>query len=286
MGVNATEVSRLEFVEGFVMPRILVGKINLYYEIHGEGFPLVMIMGLGGPSAAWDKYIINTFSKEFRVVIFDNRGSGRSDVPEGDYSIEMLAGDVVGLMSALGLLRAHVLGVSMGGMVAIELALRYPERVDKLVLCCTSGGASRFIPPKGNAMEDIMGLMSGEPEEMLKRGLRLMYTPEFIAEHPERIEEFIQEMRASNVSYSPVGTMRQLRGIMGFDAHDRLHMIKIPTLIIAGKRDPLIPYENSIILAEEIPGSKIVLFEDAGHGLYSQKREEFCKIVIDFLKES
>ncbi|MEX2751827.1 MAG: alpha/beta fold hydrolase, partial [Candidatus Freyarchaeota archaeon] len=103
------------------MPRIPVGKINLYYEIHGEGAPLFMIMGLGGSSAAWDKYIINALSKEFRVVIFDNRGSGRSDVPEGDYSIDMLAEDVVGLMSALGVPCAHVLGVTMGGMVAIEL---------------------------------------------------------------------------------------------------------------------------------------------------------------------
>ncbi len=268
------------------MPKIRVGDINMYYEIHGDGFPLVMIMGLGGFSAAWDKYIINHFSKKFKVIIFDNRGAGNSDAPEGTYSIEMLAGDTAGLMTALNVSRAHILGLSMGGMIAMEFALRYPEKVEKLILCCTSGGASRFIPPKTDTMQNLMGLMSGEPEEMLKTGLRILYTEEFIAQNPDRIEEYIQEMRELNVSYSPEGTKRQLGGIMGFDAHDRLHTIKKPTLIIAGKKDILVPHENSQILAEEIPGSKIVLFDDAGHGLYSQKREEFCQIILDFLKSS
>ena len=266
------------------MPKVRVGDINMYYEIHGEGFPLVMIMGLGGPSAAWEKYIVEKFSKEFKVIIFDNRGTGHSDAPEGTYSIEMLAGDTAGLLTALDVTRAHVLGLSMGGMIAIEFALSYPERVEKLILCCTSGGVSRFVPPKSDSMQDLMGLMSGEPEEIMKTALRLLYTEEFIAQNPERIEEFIQEMRSSNVSYSPEGTKRQLGGIMGFDAHDRLHTIEKPTLIIAGKKDVLVPYENSQILSEEIPASKLVLFEDAGHGLYSQKREEFCQIVLDFLK--
>ncbi|MFB0562457.1 MAG: alpha/beta fold hydrolase [Candidatus Lokiarchaeia archaeon] len=268
------------------MPKVKVGDINMYYEIHGEGFPLVMIMGLGGPSAAWEKYIIDKFSEKFKVIIFDNRGTGHSDVPEEYYTIEMLADDTAGLMTALNVSRAHVLGLSMGGMIAIEFALKYPDRLGKLILCCTSGGASRFVPPKSDIMQDLTGLMSGEPEEVMKTALRILYPEEFIAQNPDRIEEFFQEMRKSNISYSPEGTKRQLGGIMGFDAHDRLYTIKKPTLIIAGKKDVLVPYENSQILAEEIPGSKLVLFDDAGHGLYSQKREEFCQIVLDFLKSS
>ncbi|MHA1261956.1 MAG: alpha/beta fold hydrolase [Candidatus Freyarchaeota archaeon] len=242
------------------MPRVRVGEIYLYYESHGEGFPLVMIMGLGGPVETWDRYIIDEFSREFRVIVFDNRGSGRSD----------------------GVERAHVLGVSMGGMIAIELALRRPEMVEKLVLCSTSGGVSRFVPPKMEVLESLKELTGGSPEDALEGLLRIMYTEDFIAEHPDRIKEFTQRVRSAQ--FSPEGFTRQLGAIMVYDAHGRLHNIKQPTLILAGKKDVLVPYENSVILSEEIPNSKLVLFDDAAHGLHSQKREEFCRIVLEFLK--
>lgn len=265
------------------MPKISVGKISMYYEIHGKGFPLVMIMGLGGPAAAWDRYIIEEFSKEFKVIIMDNRGTGQTDCPKENYTIDMLAEDTAGLMTALKVPRAHVLGVSMGGMISIKLALKHPEMVEKLVLGCTTGGVSRFVPPKADLMQSLSGLMSGDPSEALKAGLRILYTEDFIAEHPERIDELIEQMK--NSSFSAEGVMRQLAGISVYDAHDQLHTIKNPTLILAGKKDSLVPFENSQILSEEIPNSKLVLFEDAAHGFYSQKREEFCQIVLEFLKD-
>jgi pimeloyl-ACP methyl ester carboxylesterase len=273
-----------KIIGGFPLPRIRVGKINMYYEIHGDGFPLVMIMGLGGPSAAWDKYIIEEFSKEFKVIIMDNRGTGQTDCPKENYTIDMLAEDTAGLMVALKVPRAYVLGVSMGGMISIKLTLKYPEMVEKLVLGCTTGGVSRFIPPKADLMQSLSDLTSGDPEAALKAGLRILYTEDFIAEHPERIDELIEQMQGG--TYSPEGVMRQLAGISVYDAHDQLPTIEKPTLILAGKKDNLVPYENSQILAEEIPNSKLVLFEDAAHGFYSQKREEFCQIVLDFLRDS
>lgn len=266
------------------MPKISVGKINMYYEIHSDGFPLVMIMGLGGPAAAWDRYIVEEFSKEYKVIILDNRGTGQTDCPKENFTIDMLAEDTAGLMTALKVPRAHVLGVSMGGMISIKLALKYPEKVEKLVLGCTTGGVSRFIPPKADLMQSLGGLMSGDPEEALKAGLRILYTEDFIAEHPERIEELIEQMK--NSSFSAEGVMRQLAGISVYDAHDQLSTIRNPTLILAGKKDSLVPFENSQILAEEILNSKLVLFEDVAHGFYSQKREEFCQIVLEFLKDT
>ncbi|WXG42484.1 MAG: alpha/beta hydrolase [Candidatus Freyarchaeum deiterrae] len=260
-----------------------VGKINMYYETHGNGFPLVMIMGLGGPSAAWDKYIIDEFSKEFKVIILDNRGTGQTDCPKENYTVDMLAEDTAGLMNALKVTRAHVLGVSMGGMISIKLVLKHPEIVEKLVLGCTTGGVSRVVPPKADVMQSLSGLTSKDPKEALKAGLRILYTEDFIAEHPERIEEFIEQMKGG--TYSQEGVMRQLAGISVYDAHDQLPTIKNPTLILAGKEDHLVPYENSQILAEEIPNSKLVLFDGAAHGFYSQKREEFCQIVSEFLKD-
>ncbi|MEM2145884.1 MAG: alpha/beta hydrolase [Candidatus Jordarchaeaceae archaeon] len=265
------------------MPKILVGKINIYYEIHGSGFPLVMIMGLGGSSAAWDRYIVEEFSKKFRVIIFDNRGAGLTDCPKENYTIDMLAEDTAGLLKALNVPRAHVLGVSMGGMIAIKLTLKYPEMVEKLILGCTTGGGSRFIPPKTDAIQTLSGLMSKDPKEALNAGLHILYTKEFLSEHPERIEEFIEQMK--NSVFSVEGIMRQLAGISVYDAHDQLHTIKKPTLILAGKKDNLVPFENSQILSEKIPNSKLILFEDATHGFYSQKREEFCQIVLEFLKD-
>lgn len=265
------------------MPKIRVGEINIYYEIHGSGFPLVMIMGLGGSSAAWDRYIIEELSKKFRVIIFDNRGAGLTDCPKENYTIDMLAEDTAGLLKALNVPRAHVLGVSMGGMIAIKLVLKYPEMVEKLILGCTTGGVSRFIPPKTDVMQSLSGLMSGDLQEALRAGLRILYTEEFLSEHPERIEEFIEQMKNSFFSFE--GFMRQLAGISVYDAYDQLHTIKKPTLILAGGKDNLVPFENSQILSEEIPNSKLILFEDAAHGFYSQKREEFCQIVLEFLKD-
>jgi len=280
--IATSESVVLCFKGGVLLPRVRVGEIYLYYESHGDGFPLVMIMGLGGPVETWDKYIIDEFSREFQVIVFDNRGSGRSDVPEGSYTVEMLAEDTAGLMSVLGVERAHVLGVSMGGMIAIELALRHPEMVEKLVLCSTSGGVSRFVPPKMEVLKSLKELTGGSPEDALEGLLRIMYTEDFIAEHPDRIKEFIERVRGA--PFSTEGFTRQLGAIMVYDAHGRLHNIKQPTLILAGKKDVLVPYENSVILSEEIPNSKLVLFDDAAHGLHSQKREEFCRIVLEFLK--
>jgi pimeloyl-ACP methyl ester carboxylesterase len=270
-------------LEVFFLPKIKVGKINMYYEIHGEGFPLVMIMGLGGSAAAWDRYIIEEFSKEFKVIIMDNRGTGQTSCPKENYTIDMLAEDAAGLMKALKVSRAHVLGVSMGGMISIKLTLKHPEMVEKLVLGCTTGGVSRFSPPKADVMQSLSGLTSGDPEEALKAGLRILYTEDFLAEHPERVDELIEQMKGD--TYSVEGVMRQLAGISVYDAHDQLPTIKKPTLILAGKKDTLVPFENSQILAEEIPNSKLVLFDDAAHGFYSQKREEFCQIVSEFLKD-
>jgi pimeloyl-ACP methyl ester carboxylesterase len=155
--------------------------------------------------------------------------------------------------------------------------------VDKLILGCTSGGVSRFIPPKTSVMQILSGLMSGDPEEALRAGMRILYTEEFLSKHPERIDELVEQMK--NSSFSTEGIMRQLAGITVYDAYDQLHKIRKPTLILAGKKDTLIPFENSQILAEEIPNSKLILFEDAAHGFYSQKREEFCQIVREFLKD-
>ncbi|MEM3703331.1 MAG: alpha/beta hydrolase, partial [Candidatus Bathyarchaeia archaeon] len=122
------------------MPKIKVNDVNLYYEIRGQGFPFVMITGLGGNIDYWDIRLLDELSKRFKLVLFDNRGSGRSDVSDRQYTIKLLAEDTVGLMNALGIPKAHIFGLSMGGMIAQELALNFPEKVEKLILCSTFCG--------------------------------------------------------------------------------------------------------------------------------------------------
>ncbi len=120
------------------MPKVKVDGVNLYYEIHGDGFPLLMIQGLSENVYSWDSPVIDGLSKHLKTVIFDNRGVGRSDDLVGDLTIESMAADALGLMDALNISQAHILGHSMGGMIAQEIALKFPERVKKLVLCSTS----------------------------------------------------------------------------------------------------------------------------------------------------
>ena len=137
------------------MPKTKSNDINIYYEVHGKGFPLVMIMGLGGNVFQWDPTLIREMSKRYKTVIFDNRGAGRTDAPKIDYSPKMFADDTVRLMDELKMQKAHILGLSMGGGIAQEIALSYPQRLEKLILCCTSCGESRYIPQPPELIDRI-----------------------------------------------------------------------------------------------------------------------------------
>ncbi len=269
---------------GWRVPYAKVGDLNMYYEVYGEGFPLVMIMGLGANTNWWDPFLIEEFSKHFKVVIFDNRGAGRTDKPEVEYTIKMLADDTVGLMDHLGIKRAHILGVSMGGMIAQELALNYPERVEKLVLCVTSPGGGVAVPPKPEAMTVFtMDRSKMTDDEIARETIKVLYPEEYIREHPEVIEASIE--RVSKYPIPPGAFMRQVNAIMNFNAYDRLESINKPTLVVSGGKDILVPPENGKLIAEKIPNAKLVIFEDSGHGLITQERERFARLVIDFLLE-
>jgi pimeloyl-ACP methyl ester carboxylesterase len=255
----------------------------MYYEVHGEGFPLVMIMGLSANSDWWEPEIIEQCSQHFKTIIFDNRGAGRTDKPEIDYSIKMFADDTAGLMDVLNIDRAHVLGVSMGGMIAQELVLNYPEKVENLILGCTHCGGSKQI----FAAENILNLLTGSiedisPEEVLQKFLPYMFTEEFIQNNPGYIESFKQRALIAPISADPY--QRQINAIMGFNTYRRLKNIEAPTLVIHGKRGILVPTENGEILAEKIPGAKLLLLDNAAH-LYDQPdTDKVINSTLEFLK--
>lgn len=140
------------------MPKVRVNDIQMFYEVHGEGFPLIMIMGLTGNTNWWDPRWIQTLSEKFKIIAFDNRGAGRTDISDREYSIKLFADDTAGLMDALGIPRADVLGISMGGMIAQEFVLNYPEKVKKVVLCSTHCGGAKSV----QASEEVLGTLTAD----------------------------------------------------------------------------------------------------------------------------
>jgi 3-oxoadipate enol-lactonase len=263
------------------VPKVKVNDIQLYHEVHGQGEPLVLIMGLGANTNGWDMQI-PTFSREFQVIAFDNRGSGRSDKPTTPYSMRLFADDTAGLMDALGIASAYVYGQSMGGLIAQELALSYPQRVRMLVLGSTSCGGQQAIPALPEHLTLMAALNTLSVEEAAEKGLPLMYSEEFIA---RKRRELIARALAEAELRPPLDAFaRQVQAAVRYDAYDRLPEIRCPALIISGSDDKIVPAENSRILAERIPNAELVVLAKAGHGYLVECAEESNAIVIDFLR--
>jgi pimeloyl-ACP methyl ester carboxylesterase len=264
------------------MPKVKVNDIQMCYEVKGEGFPLVMIVGAEASLDWWNPHMIEELSKNFKVVTFDNRGTGRTDVSDKEFSIKLFADDTVGLMNVLGISQADILGWSMGGFVAQELALNYPEKVKKLILYSTSCGGVKSVPRSKEAAAMLMAVAHGgmSSEEAVRMYIRPFCTSEFIDNNPDFVELIIQRML--RVPTSPEVCMRQSRAIMSFDSYDRLPRIKVPTLILSGKRDITCPPENGSILAEAIPNAKLVFFEKSAHTL-NEDMEEVIHTITEFL---
>ena len=263
------------------MPKVKVNDIQLYYEMRGQGEPLVLIMGLGANTHGWDMQI-PTFSREFQVVAFDNRGSGRSDTPPTRYTIRLFAEDTAGLMDALSIASAHVYGQSMGGLIAQELALSYPQRVQTLVLGSTSCGGRQAVAALPEHLVLMASLNTLSPEEAAEKGLPLMYSDEFIAR--KRQELIAWSLAEAELRPPPDAFGRQVQAAVRHKAYDRLPQIRCPTLIISGSEDKIVPAENSRILAERIPNAELVVLPKAGHGYLVECAEESNAIVLDFLR--
>ncbi len=261
------------------MPKSKVNGIGIYYEIHGTGEPLVLIMGLRR-NIEWWYCQIPTLSKLFRVLAFDNRGAGRSDKPETDYSIRLFADDTAQLMEALGIENAHVLGVSMGGYIAQELAINYPEKVNRLILGCTSCGGNRAVMMSQERLSKFTANQGLNPGEILRKDMDIYFSDSFIQQHPEKIEDFV--VISLRYYQPPDAFLRQFNACLNHDTSNRLDHISAPTLILAGDDDPLVPSENSRILKELMPGAELEFFPGCRHCLFIEGAETFNKKVIAF----
>jgi 3-oxoadipate enol-lactonase len=263
------------------MPIVKANGINIYYEIHGKGEPLVLIAGYGSNSKSW---FCQTpiLSREYRVIIFDNRGAGRSDKPDYPYTMEMMADDVAGLLNAIGVKNAHILGISMGGAIAQEFAIRYPEKTLSLILGCTSCGGTHSKATDPTVRATLLSMGQLTPEESAKVLLPIVYTEEFIVSHKDIIAEQMKE----RFEYpTPAhGYANQAQAVMGHDTYDRLPQIKAPTLVIAGSADKLGHVENAEMMSSRIPNAELVILEKMGHGFCVEAAEKTNSIILDFLK--
>jgi len=258
-----------------------VNDIDIYFEIHGNGPPLVLIMGLRR-NAEWWYNQIPELSKHFTVVAFDNRGAGRSDKPETDYSIRLFADDTAGLMDFLNIPKAHVLGISMGGYIAQELAINYPDKIKGLILGCTSCGGKRAVHMSEDRIEKFQAIQGLSPEQILRKDMDLFFSDRFVREHPDRIEEFVQ---ISLRYYQPAHAFfRQFNACLKHDTADRVSEISAPTLIVTGDDDFLVPTENSFILEELMPDAILDLFPGCRHCFFMEDYATFNRYVIRFLQ--
>ena len=256
---------------------------HLYYEVYGEGEPLLLIMGLGANHLGWAAQV-PVYAQEFRVIVFDNRGTGQSDFPEGvDLTIPLMADDAAALLDFLGVDAAHVYGISMGGMIAQEMALRHPEKVRSLILGATSPGGPHAIAPDAQALQGLLDQGAAVDRAVNPALLEVLFSPAYLAEHGSELLEKLGGM-ADYPATSPEAYAAQLRAAARHDTYDRLPDIAAPTLVLHGTDDPLLPVGNARILAERIPGAKLVLFEGARHAYMLEKQAEADTAVLDFLR--
>jgi pimeloyl-ACP methyl ester carboxylesterase len=200
-----------------------------------------------------------------------------------EYSIALLADDTAALMDHVGFASAHIFGESMGGMVAQELALRHPQKVRSLVLGCTTSGGPKAVPLGGEALASAYSTESLSPEERGRALAEAAFTKGYLEYHPEIISTLIEARRRKPLD--PVAFAHRLKAAYAHDTYDRLPRLACPTLIITGKEDVLISWENSRILAERIPGAKLVLLEPAGHAFWVEQPERTREAILTFLRE-
>jgi pimeloyl-ACP methyl ester carboxylesterase len=263
------------------MPTLHANGIDIYYEVAGDGPPLLLIMGLGYGAWAWWRQV-PAFTPHHRVITFDNRGVGRTSQPDIPYTIPMLADDTAALLTALGIDRAHILGHSLGGWIAQELALSHPDLIDRLILCGTSFGGPNAIPVTPAALSVILN-RDGDIATLYRRGISVATSPDFRAAHSEIVDYLVtQRLAQAQPTYAYA---RQAAAGLTITSEDRLARITAPTLVVAGANDLVVPAANADLLADRIPHARVALLPGAGHLFPIEQPDRFNQTVLDFLHE-
>lgn len=266
------------------MPMIEVNQVQIACEVHGRGLPLVLIAGLGYDRWMWHK-MTPFLAEQFQVITFDNRGVGESDKPAGPYTAQMLADDTAGLLQALGIKQAVIMGHSMGGFVAQALAISNPDIVNKLILSATNFGGPRHIPITPEAMA-VLTDTSSDPLTRLRRGILISCAPGFEERQPTAVEDWLQYRAAHPIDLQGYQAQMGIGLALLAEAasfEQRLPQIHAPTLILFGEHDKVVPPGNARLLARQIPGSQVVILPGAGHFYPLETPEAASREVSQFV---
>lgn len=261
----------------------LNGRILAYDEVSPptpQG-TVLLLTGLGSKRLGWYQQL-PVFGQFYRTIAMDHRDTGDSDLATGPYTTADQADDAAGLLQALGVERAHIVGISMGGYIALELTLRHPELVQKLVLTGTSAGGPTHVPPGPETAALLLQNREGiDPGELAQRTYTRIMAPGYAEGHPEEMHRIA--LTARYHAQSAEAYRRQLQACLGHNVADRLQQIHVPTLVIHGEVDPLVPVANGQYLAEHIPGAQLIRYPDTGHIAIIERADDYNRAVLSFL---
>ncbi len=260
------------------MPYALSAGTKIYWEERGAGDPLLLIMGLGATHDLWHR-VVPWVAARYRTILLDNRGAGMSDAPVGPYGIAQMAEDAIAVLDAAGVARARVFGASMGGMIAQELALNHPDRVQSLILGCTACGGTQSVA----ADREVRAALAARATLPRAEAIRVMIPYTYDASTPrDRVEEDI--LLRIRTAMSNEAFAAQYQGIRSWaGTHERLAQLKMPVLVIHGETDRLVPPENGHIVARAIPRAELVMLPNASHIFFTDQPDVSKKAILEFL---
>jgi len=263
------------------MPRARVNGTPLYYERHGSGEPLLLITGFTISAAVFEP-VLDLYGERFECILYDNRGSGRSGSPLRPTSMAELAADAAGLLRELDIESAHACGLSMGGMIAQELAIRFPERVRGLVLGGTTPGGPRAARPKLRELGALgAGAAGGWSDGERSWLAEWLFSEEFRREQPDRVRELLRHFGRHRAA--PQGVWSHWWASFYHDTLSRLKCIEAPTLVMHGERDAMAPISNARLLARKIPDAELCIVPGAGHAFLLERPEASFELLTSWL---
>jgi 3-oxoadipate enol-lactonase len=262
------------------MPKIVSNSISLYYKSTGKGYPIILISGANGDhQSVWPPSVVDALAMHFQVIQFDNRGVGQSDQPDVLYSIEMMADDVEGLMQALQLQQAHLIGYSMGGQIAAKFAEKYPEKISKMIACVSYANINTHVRLFGETLLELHELNLAE-SVIEKIGLPWIFSNQYL----EKNFSSLKKPREESQPKSLIGFKRHFAAQCAFKSEaECFRNIKAPTLFIAGDEDLICPPDDVKKFADLIPNSQMIIFSEAGHLLSLEYPDKFAQVICDFL---
>lgn len=257
---------------------------RIYYESFGKGPALLLIAGWGSSGLSWEPSFLESLAQDHQVIALDNRGTGRSDKPRDDYSISLLAEDCIAVLNDAQVEHAHILGASMGGLIAQEIVLNYQQRISSMILCCTSCGWRSQVPESQLTFAQTLlgGLGFVNREERLKMRMELLFSKSFVEREWQRLNE--HWMRLSKYPTPVYAFRNQWEALRRYDCCNRLSEVRVPTLIMGGDLDRLNPVQRLTELSERINGSQLQIFPGLGHGFITEAREQVQSHILAFLE--